>query len=66
MDKSCTIIRIDHPTANEFECELHCDALTAIKAASLIIIHVLENIPEDMHELAFRMLKDYVYQYKEE
>lgn len=66
MDNSCTIIRIDKPTKDEYECEFHCDAPTAIKAASLIMIQVLKYIPKENHELVFITLKDYVYAFMEE
>ena len=56
-DKSCTIITINHPSANEFDCKIHCDAETAIKGASLIISQVLEITPNDLHPLIWDMLK---------
>ena len=66
MDKTYTIIRIYQLTATEFECEFNCDLITSIEAASLILTHVLKHVSKDKHELVFRALKDYIYNYVKE
>lgn len=63
MDKSCTIITINQPEYNSFELTMHCDTETAIKAAALIVSHVINITGTSNHEieLILRVLQEYIY-----